>query len=375
MPFLRNHLKSVVLMILIIALLAGCAGVGSYSYASSHGKSARVKEYYPGKLRIEKNKHLTKDEQKVEARFARYLEDNTEEALARYRKLFGNESSTDNARELSKDYAPGGPGATNPKTNVARTIWGRAIHEPSTALVKEFFKRELKKPVDPNGLNLVVFTAGGVAAGKSTSLKQFPELIDRANRAQVVVDSTLSSMRGANRLIGETLGAGKKLNIFYVHRDPMESFVNGALKRARENGRTLPLDYFLNTHMGAPKVLINVAKRFRGDPRVEITVIDGNRGIGNAVIADIKFLERVVQKYNREELRKALFRALEDAHKKGKRGKDGGISEIIYRSFNDTLFEKAKDSPGSKQSKNLQQPNRVSMAKRELRLPALSYLP
>ena len=107
----------------------------------------------------------------------------------------------------------------------------------------------------------------------------------------------------------------------------MESFVNGALKRARENGRTLPLDYFLNTHMGAPKVLINVAKRFRGDPRVEITVIDGNRGIGNAVIADIKFLERVVQKYNREELRKALFRALEDAHKKGKRGKDGGISE------------------------------------------------
>jgi len=381
MPFLKNLPKLMVLLFLATTILAGYGVVGPHSFASSHGskkpshgKPAQAKEYYPGRLRIEKRKNLTKEEREVEARFAKFLEDNTEEALAQYRKLFGNESNPDNASELSKDYSPGGAGATDAKTNAARTTWGRAVHEPATALVKEFFKRELKKPVGPDALNLVVFTAGGVAAGKSTSLKQFPELTDRAKRAQIVVDSTLSSLKGANRLMGQVLGAGKKVNIFYVHRSPMESFVNGALKRARENGRTLPLDYFLKTHMGAPRVLLHVAKQYRDDPRVEITVIDGNRGIGNAVITDLKFLERVINKYKREELRAELFRALEDAYKKGKRGEKGGISEIIYRSFKDDLFGKVHGSPGSEQGKIHQHQNRKTTAKRQDRTPSLSRL-
>jgi hypothetical protein len=107
---------------------------------------------------------------------------------------------------------------------------------------------------------------------------------------------------------------------------------------------------------------------------VEITVIDGSRGIGNAVITDVKFLERVLQQYNREELRAALFRALEDAHKKGKRGKEGGISEIIYRSFNNTLFEKAKDSPASKRSQNPKIRYHKTTSVRESGMPTLSSL-
>lgn len=374
MLYLRNLMKLGVLCFLATTVIVSYAAVGPYSYASSHGKPAPTKEYYPGKLRIEKRKNLTKEEREVEARFAKYLEDHTEDALAQYRKLFGNESNTDNASELSKDYAPEGVGATDPKTNAARIKWGRAVHEPATALVKEFYKRELKKPAGPNALNLVVFTAGGVAAGKSTSLKQFPELTDRAKRAQIVVDSTLSSLKAANRMIGKALEAGKSVNIFYVHRDPMESFVNGALKRAKENGRSLPLDYYLNTHMGAPRVLLHLAKRYRDDSRVEITVIDGNRGIGNAVIADLKFLERVINKYKREELRAELFRALENAYKKGKRGEQGGISEIIYRSFKDDLFEKVPSSPRSEQGKNSIHYNRKTLAKREYRIPSLSCL-
>ncbi len=217
--------------------------------------------------------------------------------------------------------------------------------------MKEFFTRELKKPAGPDSLNLVVFTAGGVAAGKTTSLSQFPELIERSKRAQIIVDSTFSSLKGATRLMNEVLGSGKRVNIFYVHRDPMESFVNGALIRARETGRTLPLTYFLNTHMGAPKVLLTMVERYKNDPRVEITIIDGSRGIGNAVIADTKFLEGVLQSYDRERLMAQLQQALEEAHKKGKRGKEGGVSELIYRSFKGTLFDKAKTAPAKRQSK------------------------
>lgn len=377
-PLLRNLPKLMVLFFWATTVIAGCRAVGPYSYASSHqdekpshGKLAQSRDYYPGKLRIEKGKKLTKEERVIEARFAKYLEDHTDDAVARYRKLFGNESNTDSARELSKDYAPGGVGATDPKTNAARTTWGRAVHEPATALVKEIYKRELKKPAGPDALNQVVFTAGGVAAGKSTSLKQFPRITNLSKRAQIVVDSTLSSLKAAIRMIEQALEAGKTVSIFYVHRDAMESFVNGALPRAEENGRTLPLDYFLKTHMGAPRVLLHVAKRYRDDLRVAITVIDGNRGVGSAVITDLKFLERVINKYKREELRAALLRALDDAYKKGERGEKGGISEIIYRSFKDGPFEKIHRSPSSEQDENPPHESQKTTVKRESGIPSL----
>jgi hypothetical protein len=81
---------------------------------------------YPGKLGIAKAKNRTAEQRAVEARFATYLEANTDEAIARYIKKFGNEIDTDSARELSSDYAPGGIDALDPATVVGRTRWGEA---------------------------------------------------------------------------------------------------------------------------------------------------------------------------------------------------------------------------------------------------------
>jgi hypothetical protein len=289
--------------------------------------------FYPGRLGIGKAKNLTPQEREVEARFAKYLEERADEAIGRYRAKYGKEINTDNARELSPDYAPGGMEADDSKTIAARTKWSAAVHEPSSALTKEIYRRELKRKSGPNERNQVVFTAGGAGVGKTTSVHQVPGLGQTVEAAQIVYDTTLSSLKSSMERISQALDAGKTVSIVYVYRDPVDSLVGGALPRAERNGRTLPLEAFLDTHMGAPEVLLRIADVYKGDNRVEIAIIDNSRGRGNAAQADLKFVHAVARKYTRDGLKAKLLVALEDAYEKRKRGEKDGISESVYRAF------------------------------------------
>lgn len=296
-------------------------------------KPAEESAFYPGKLGIAKAKHLSPRGREVEARFAAYLESHTDEAIARYRQKYGKEINTDNARELSPDYAPGGMDAEDPVTRDARAQWSAAVHEPSSALTKEIYRRELQKRPAAKERNQVVFTAGGAGVGKTTSIHQVAGLEQAVDAAQIVYDTTLSGLKSSLDRVRQALDAGKEVSIVYVYRDPIESFVGGALPRAERNGRTLPLDAYIDTHLGAPEVLLKIAELYKGDKRVEIAVIDNSRGRGGAALADLKFVGSIAGKYTRDELKAKLARALEDAHEKGRRGEKEGISDIIYRGF------------------------------------------
>jgi hypothetical protein len=315
--------RSIAALILSWLLLASCA----------LPKAEQDPNSYPGKLGIVKAKNLSPRGREIEARFAAYLESHTDEAIERYRKKYGKEINTDNARELSPDYAPGGMEAEDAATRAARAKWSSAVHEPSSALTKEIFRRVLKEAPAKNERSQVVFTAGGAGVGKTTSIHQIAALERAVDAAQIVYDTTLSSLKSSIDRISQALEAGKVVSIIYVYRDPIESFTGGALPRAERNGRTLPLDAYVDTHLGAPEVLLKVAETYKGDARVEIAVIDNSRGRGDAVVSDLKFVRSIAGKYTREELKTKLARALEDAYEKGKRGEKDGISEVIYRGF------------------------------------------
>jgi hypothetical protein len=294
---------------------------------------AQEADLYPGKLGIQKAQNLTAQEREVEARFAKYLEEHTDEAIALYKAKYGKEINTDNVRELSQDYAPGGMEADDANTRTARSKWSAAVHEPSSALTKEIYRRELKKAPARDERNQVVFTAGGAGVGKTTSIHQVPGLGNVVDASQIVYDTTLSGLKSSLERISQALDSGKSVSIVYVYRDPVDSLANGALPRAERNGRALPLEAFLDTHMGAPEVVLKIAEAYKNDQRVEIAIIDNSRGRANAAMADLKFVQSVAQKYTREELKKKLLRALEDAYEKGKRGEKDGISETVYRAF------------------------------------------
>ncbi len=286
---------------------------------------------YPGKLAIEKAANLSPQEREVEARFAAYLETNTDEAIRRYIEKFGNEINTDNVRELSADYAPGGMDAEDAATIAARTRWGDSVHEPASALTREIYRRALRKETAPERRKQVVFTAGGAGVGKTTSIRKLANLSYALEAAEIVYDTTLSSIGSAMERIAQALESGRMVSIVFVYRDPIESMIAGVLPRAQSMGRTVPLEVLVNTHIGAIETIPKIAEIFKNDPRVAIAVIDNRDGAGNATVADLEFVEKMARKYTRESLKAALLPALEDAYEKGKTGGKNGISESIYR--------------------------------------------
>jgi hypothetical protein len=288
---------------------------------------------YPGKLRIAKAKTLSPEQRQVEARFAAYLEARTDEAIARYAEKYGKEISTDNVRELSSDYAPGGMEAKDPATVAARTRWGDAVHEPASALTREIFRRALRKEVAPDLRKQVIFTAGGAGAGKTTSIRKLADLSHAVDAAEIVYDTILSSFRSSVERISQALDAGRVVSIVFIYRDPIDSFVDGLLPRAKSIGRTLPLEIFLNSHVGSIEALPRIAENYKDDRRVAIAVIDNNRGAGDGTVADLEFVKTMARKYSREDLKTKLLRALEDAYEEGKKGGKNGISENIYRAI------------------------------------------
>jgi major membrane immunogen (membrane-anchored lipoprotein) len=272
---------------------------------------------YPGKLGIQHAPKLSREERKVEADFAKYLEDNTDEAVARYKKQYGNLINTDNARELSEVYAPHGMGAQDDLAREARMKWSAATQEPSRALAKEMYRRSLGKG------HLVVFSAGGAGSGKSTTIGLY-----EMKGAEVVYDTTLSDLTGSMERIQQALDAGSEVQIIYVYRDPVDAFVNGVLPRAEENGRTVGLNEFINTHLGARESLLQISQKYGKEKKVKITVVNNSLGKGEAAIADLELVEKAV-KYDRDDLMKKLLRALDEAYEKGR------ISEHAYRAMQD----------------------------------------
>jgi len=290
-------------------------------------------EIYPGKLGIVKAKGLSPDERRVEARFAAYLEARTEEAIARYLERYGREINTDNVRELSPDYAPGGMDAEDPATVAARTRWGEAVHEPASALTKELYRRALRKDTPPERRKQVIFIAGGAGAGKTTSIRKLADLRHAVEAAEIVYDTVFSNFRSSSERIGQALNAGRMVSIVFVYRDPIDSFVDGLLPRAKSIGRTLPLEIFLSSHIGSIETLPKIAENYKGDRRVAIAVIDNSRGAGKAAVTELEFIKTMARKYSREALRVELLGILEDAYEKGKNGDKNGIPENIYRAI------------------------------------------
>jgi len=289
--------------------------------------------FYPGQLRIVKAQNLSEQQRRVEARFAAYLESQTNEAIARYHAKYGTEINTDNVRELSIDYAPGGMDAEDGATVSARTRWGDAVHEPASALTREIYRRALLKETPPNRRRQVVFVVGGAGVGKTTSIRMLTDLRNAVEASEIVYDTIFAGYRSALERINQALEAGRMASLIIVYRDPIDSFVDGLLPRAKRIGRTLPLDVFVSSHVGALETFPRLADTFKDDRRLSFAVIDNSLGVANAKTADVEFIKATARKFSREALKLEVTRALEQAYEKGKKGDKDGISEMLYRAI------------------------------------------
>lgn len=256
-------------------------------------------------------------EQRFEERLAQLGPAEIEAEYAKQKDAKGGRVlNTDAMRELSLDYQ-------------ADRSQSAAVHEAASREVKRMYAERLQQEPEPGRLPLVLFTAGGTGAGKSTAIENVPSVQSISDQAQIIYDTNMSTYASAREKVQQALDAGKNVTIVGVDRDPVEALVEGALARARRqteqlgSGRTVPVRDHIDTHVGWAKVVKRLAAEYADDPRVEVLAVDNKRGRNNSQpmkLADVKELD-----YNAVE--PAVRAALEKEHDEGR------ISEAIYRGF------------------------------------------
>ena len=130
---------------------------------------------------------------------------------------------TDQARELSPEYR-------------ADRSLAPKVHEAASAFTQRAFEQRMAEA--PDG-GLVLFMAGGGGAGKSSAEDLLSADMDRAN---TILDGTLSSYDKAAKNIQLALDNNQSVRIVYVYREPGEAMRNGVLTRAMKRGRTVTID-------------------------------------------------------------------------------------------------------------------------------------
>jgi hypothetical protein len=261
---------------------------------------------------------LSPEDSLIEDRFANQVGGDYEGAKADYAQLEDSKNgrviNTDTARELSTDY-------------LADRTKSAAVHEPASWLTKQMYAEALAQPPEEGREPLVMFTAGGTGAGKSSALRD--ALGPLADKAQTVFDTNMNGTKSAKGKIDQALKAGKAVSIIYTYRDPAEALTHGALPRAMHqeakfgSGRTVPLEEHIKTHVGSNKTIRELAAHYKGNPMVDIRVLDNTQGKGNAKVIPLSKLPKLAENTVREQVSKAL----EEAHTRG------DISESVYRGF------------------------------------------
>jgi len=133
----------------------------------------------------------------------------------------------------------------------------------SQAYAKDRLWREIE---NRNGRKVLMFTAGGVAAGKSTAVTD-----EQVAAKDLVFDGTLRESDWAIQTIERALERGWRVEINYVQR-PLDLVIPGAIKRANDGGRWGALADLPAIHQAAQQSTIEIAKHFAGNPAVKVNL-------------------------------------------------------------------------------------------------------
>lgn len=197
------------------------------------GKAARLSETGAAAIRLSRDGKL--------------LGTSLDKAAGLYDSRFGNVINADHARELF-----------DPSLSAQQT------HAAASAVAKRAYERRLALPPARDGK--VTFLAGGSGAGKSTVEAT---LVGR----DVIYDTTMSKLDTATKAIDQALASGRRVEINYVYAHPAE-----AMKRALERTRVVVQPVLAQNHADSNRVIRQIAKRYKNDPRVDVQVWDNPTG-------------------------------------------------------------------------------------------------
>lgn len=219
------------------------------------------------------------------------------------------------------------------------------IHAAASDLTKQLFARALARPVAEGRQPKVVFMAGGGGSGKSMAR----DLVAGKSNDDITLDGTLSNLERARANIQAALDSGREVDLYYVYRSPQNS-VAGAIDRAIETGRPVPVSALAEGHANSPKVVKALAQEYHGDDRVRFRILWNDGSVNEAREISIKEIPNVDQ--NQAE---SIFRnAVESARESGR------IDQELYTAF--TNPEHLRSNAGSHASSRPEQSSQVPLS-------------
>jgi hypothetical protein len=252
---------------------------------------------------------LNAEEREVEERAIQLLKSKSEKLIAVYRERFGSVIGTDLARELFPDYS---------KSLESRLKYAVAVQKSASALAELVFDAFLAEKIG----SAVLFTAGGTGAGKTASIMRNAETYGTVNDAGLVFDGNFNSWSSSRDRVLKCLEFGYKVVIIFVHRHPVEAYLQGVIPRALLEGRTVAIESHLRMHGDSISTFLRVARHFRDNKNVSCVVLNNTGHELESYLTDVDYLKGV--KYDLDALRKSLQEELDYAFAQG------NISKALY---------------------------------------------
>ena len=246
-------------------------------------------------LEFTPNPNLTEEEKPQEAAAYEWLAENPQARVQEYLERFPKTVNPDNSKEMIPGY---------------NGLNANALHEVSSAHSKLVFTHLLDTK-QGQGNNTVLVTAGGSGAGKTGAIR---DSIPTAEYP-IILDTNLSNVKTAVKKIDQAKQAGFQVDIVYVHRDPITSFMQGVVPRAMSKNRVVAIEDHVKRHLESPATILRLAEHYQGDPDVTIRVLDNNYGKGQAKGGELDLLRQ--GGYTQTGLEGALNEALTDLERTG----------------------------------------------------------
>ena len=109
------------------------------------------------------------------------------------------------------------------------------------------------------------------------------------------------------------IASGSTVVVIFVHRHPVESYLQGVLPRTLEEGRTLSIAAHLRMHRDSQKTFLRVQRTFAENSKSAFRVFNNTGHATEAFPADVSYLKGV--KHDQEEMFKAIKEGLDHAYR------------------------------------------------------------
>lgn len=252
---------------------------------------------------FEKGAGLSGEAAQTEAASFKKVIKNEENILEAYKKTHGKVVNVD---EFRKEFIDEGYNGIN----------SAAVQEPSSYLGKRMWVKNLQE--NP-GVDAILY-AGGGGVGKTSAIKNLPELAEQIDSAAAILDGNLSKVSSAIQRIEEAQAFGKNPRFMYVYRDPVDAFENGVVKRMLTNdeemGRLVPISALVENHTGSFETIRKLYNSASDEGKKAFTFINNADPRGPKFARLMSFDEVDAIKYPAD-LKARLIQKADDLYKAG----------------------------------------------------------